>query len=67
MQVSLDRLIRAGAIHSMTGEVRRSVGLRGATIAAVSSEPELTGRAASPNSPPWPGPRHVPRPRAHGS
>ena len=36
----LDRLIRARAIHSMTGEVYRSVGLRGAGIAAVSPEPD---------------------------
>jgi len=35
----LDRLIRAGAIHSMTGDTYRSVGLRGAEIAAVSPEP----------------------------
>ena len=35
----LDRLIRARAIHSMTGETYRSVGLRGAEIAAVSAEP----------------------------
>jgi hypothetical protein len=36
----LDRLIRARAIHSMTGEVYRSVGLRGAKIAATSPEPD---------------------------
>jgi len=35
----LDRLIRAGTIHSMTGETYRSVGLHGAEIAAVSPEP----------------------------
>jgi predicted amidohydrolase YtcJ len=35
----LDYLIRAGAVHSMTGETYRSVGLRGAEIAAVSAEP----------------------------
>ena len=35
----LDRLIRARTIHSMTGEVYRSVGLRGAEIAAVAAEP----------------------------
>jgi len=44
----LDRLIRAGAIHSMTGETYRSVGLRGAEIVAVSEEPgeldDLAGR-----------------------
>jgi len=34
----LDRLIRARAIHSMTGEIYRSVGLRGAEIVAVSAE-----------------------------
>jgi len=36
----LDRLIRAQAIHSMTGEVYRSVGLHGAGIAAVSADPD---------------------------
>ena len=36
----LDRLIRAGAIHSMTGATYRSVGLRGAEIVAVSAEPD---------------------------
>ena len=36
----LDRLIRARAIHSMTGEVYRSVGLHGAKIAAVSPDPD---------------------------
>src|SRR5215472_13282509 len=45
----LDRLIRARAIHSMTGETYRSVGLRGAEIAAVSEDPHgldaLTGQA----------------------
>jgi predicted amidohydrolase YtcJ len=35
----LDRLIRARAIHSMTGKTYRSVGLHGAEIAAVSAEP----------------------------
>jgi hypothetical protein len=34
----LDYLIRAGAIHSMTGETYRSVGLRGADIVAVSTD-----------------------------
>lgn len=34
----LDYLIRAGAIHSMTGERFRSVGLRGPEIVAVSRE-----------------------------
>jgi predicted amidohydrolase YtcJ len=36
----LDRLIRAAAVHSMTGEVYRAVGLRGAKIAAVSRDPD---------------------------
>jgi predicted amidohydrolase YtcJ len=36
----LDRLIRARAIHSMTGEVYRAVGLRGAEIAVTSPEPD---------------------------
>jgi predicted amidohydrolase YtcJ len=35
----LDRLIRAGTIRSMTGEVYRCVGLRGADIVAVSADP----------------------------
>jgi len=35
----LDYLIRAGAIHSMTGETYRSVGVRGPEIVAVSSDP----------------------------
>src|SRR5215831_16002504 len=43
----LDYLIKAGAIHSMTGERYRSVGLRGPEIVAVSAEPDglddLTG------------------------
>jgi predicted amidohydrolase YtcJ len=34
----LDYLIRAGAIHSMTGETYRSVGVRGPEIVAVSSD-----------------------------
>jgi predicted amidohydrolase YtcJ len=36
----LDRLIRARAIHSMTGEVYRAVGLRNAEIAATSADPD---------------------------
>src|SRR5215471_14548996 len=36
----LDYLIRAGAVHSMTGETFRSVGVRGPEIAAVSGEPD---------------------------
>jgi len=35
----LDRLIRAGAIHSMTGHVYRCVGLYGGRIAGVSTDP----------------------------
>ena len=34
----LDYLIRAGTIHSMTGETYRSVGLRGPEIVAVSAD-----------------------------
>src|SRR5215467_11265035 len=36
----LDYLIKARAIHSMTGATYRSVGLRGAEIVAVSAEPD---------------------------
>ena len=36
----LDYLIIAGAVHSMTGETYRSVGLRGPEIVAVSAEPD---------------------------
>ena len=36
----LDYLIKAGTIHSMTGETYRSVGLRGAEIVAASAEPD---------------------------
>ena len=36
----LDYLIKAGAVHSMTGETYRSVGLRGPEIVAVSAEPD---------------------------
>jgi Amidohydrolase family len=36
----LDRLIRARAVHSMTGEMYRSVGLLGAEITAVSADPD---------------------------
>src|SRR5215831_15002073 len=45
----LDLLIRAGAIHSMTGEVYRCAGLHGEQIAAVSADPhgldDLAGRS----------------------
>src|SRR5215472_7550030 len=47
----LDYMIKAGTIHSMTGETYRSVGLRGAEIAAVSAEPDglddLAGHSTS--------------------
>ena len=36
----LDYLIKAGTIHSMTGPTYRAVGLRGAEIAATSTEPD---------------------------
>src|SRR6516165_4553218 len=36
----LDYLIKAGAVHSMTGETYRCVGLRGPEIDAVSAEPD---------------------------
>jgi len=36
----LDWLIRAGVIHSMTGDLYRSVGVRGTEIVAVSEEPD---------------------------
>jgi predicted amidohydrolase YtcJ len=36
----LDYLIKARAIHSMTGQTYRSVGLRGAEIVATSAEPD---------------------------
>ena len=45
----LDYLIKAGAIHSMTGGTYRSVGVRGPEIVAVSSDPggldDLAGAA----------------------
>ena len=45
----LDYLIKAGTIHSMTGQTYRSVGIRGPEIVAVSPEPggldDLAGRA----------------------
>ncbi len=44
----LDRLIRARAIHSMTGELHRCVGLYGDRIAAVSGDPHgLDGLAGA--------------------
>ena len=46
--LGLDRLIRTRAIHSMTGEVYRAVGLRGTGIAATSAEPDgLDGLAGA--------------------
>jgi predicted amidohydrolase YtcJ len=35
----LDYLIKAGTIHSMTGETYRAIGVRGPEIVAVSAEP----------------------------
>ena len=47
----LDYLIKAGAVHAMTGDTYRSVGLRGTDIAAVSTEldglDDLAGRKRS--------------------
>ena len=46
----LDYLIRAGTIHSMTGETYRCVGVRGPEIVAVSADldglDDLAGTAA---------------------
>ena len=44
----LDRLIRARAIHSMTGQTYRCVGLYGARIAAVSADPHGLDDLAGP-------------------
>jgi predicted amidohydrolase YtcJ len=38
--LQLDYLIKAGAAHSMTGEIYGSVGVRGAEIVAASAEPD---------------------------
>ena len=50
--LSLDRLIRAKVIHSMTGETYRAVGLYGPRIVAVSADPhgldDLAGPATVP-------------------
>jgi predicted amidohydrolase YtcJ len=46
----LDYLIKAGAIHAMTGGSYRSVGLRGAEIAAVSPEPDGLDDLAGPDT-----------------
>jgi len=46
----LDYLIKAGAIHAMTGASYRSVGLRGAEIAAVSPEPDGLDDLAGPDT-----------------
>ena len=46
----LDCLIKAGAIHAMTGATYRSVGLRGAEIAAISSEPDGLDDLAGPDT-----------------
>lgn len=51
----LDCLIKAGAIHAMTGDTYRSVGLRGPEIAAVSAEPDGLDDLAAPvpSGPTW--------------
>jgi len=36
----LDYLIKGGAVHSMTGQTHRSIGVRGSEIVAVSAEPD---------------------------
>jgi predicted amidohydrolase YtcJ len=46
----LGYLIRAGAVHSMTGETYRSVGLRGPEIVAVSAEVDGLDDLASPGT-----------------
>jgi len=46
----LDNLIRAGAIHSMTGETYRCVGLRGPEIVAVSADLAGLDDLASPGT-----------------
>ena len=46
----LDYLIKAGAIHAITGATYRSVGLRGADIAAVSPEPDGLDDLAGPDT-----------------
>jgi len=46
----LDYLITAGAIHAMTGATYRSVGLRGAQIAATSPEPDGLDDLAGPDT-----------------
>jgi predicted amidohydrolase YtcJ len=38
--LQLDYLIKAGRIHSMSGETDRSVGVRGPEIVAVSADPD---------------------------
>src|SRR6516225_3323434 len=46
----LDYLIKAGTIHSMTGQTYRAVGLRGAEIAATSTEPDALDDLAGHNT-----------------
>lgn len=46
----LDYLIKAGTIHTMTGDTYRSVGLRGPEIAAVSPEPDGLDDLAGPGT-----------------
>ena len=46
----LDYLIKAAAIHAMTGATHRSVGLRGTEIAALSPEPDGLDDLAGPDT-----------------
>lgn len=46
----LDYLIKARAVHSMTGETYQSVGLRGPVIVAVSDEPDGLDDLAGPDT-----------------
>ena len=53
----LDYLIKAGTIHSMTGETYRSVGLRGPEIVAVSSDADGLDDLAGHATTVWPSAR----------
>ena len=46
----LDYLIKAAAIHAMTGATYRSVGVRGTEIAAISPEPDGLDDLAGPDT-----------------
>jgi predicted amidohydrolase YtcJ len=48
--MQLDYLIKAEAIHAMTGDTYRSVGVRGPEIAAVSAEPDGLDDLAGPHT-----------------